>query len=73
MYGTDHPEKHTESWVFFTECVTFHLQTKLQYDTAEAQRFYIRNGLKKPNSLSIPDFFQMIQCLNSYLDLLPCL
>jgi len=42
-------------------------------DVAEMQRFYISNGLKKPNWVSIRDFFHRIQHLNRYLDLLSCL
>lgn len=56
------------------ECVvTFHLQTMFRYDAFKAQRFYISNDLKKPNRVLIRDFVQQIQCLNSYLELLPCL
>jgi len=55
------------------ECIQLHLQTVFRTDAAEAQRFYISNGLKKPNRVPIRDFEQRIQCLKGYLDLLPCL
>ena len=55
------------------DCVTFHLLTVFRSDAAETQRFYISNGLKKPNRVPIRQFVQRIQQLNGYLDLLPCL
>jgi hypothetical protein len=55
------------------ECITFHLQTMYRHDVTKMQRFYISNGLKKPNRVSIRDFVQQIQHLNGYLNLLPCL
>ena len=50
-----------------------HLQTVFRTDAAEQEHFYISNGLKKPNRVPIRDFVQRIQCLNGYLELLPCL
>ncbi len=55
------------------ECVTFHLLTMFHNDAAEAQRYYICNGLKKPNRVPIRQFVQCIQQLNDYLELLPFL
>ena len=40
-------------------------------DAAETQRYYISNGLKKPNNVPIRQSVQHIQQLNSYLILLP--
>eukprot|EP00804_Cyclotella_cryptica_P013425 CCRYP_005163-RA/>CCRYP_005163-RA protein AED:0.25 eAED:0.61 QI:0/0/0/1/1/1/2/0/411 len=42
-------------------------------DAAEAQRYYISNGLKKPNWVPIRQFVQHVQQLKDYLELLPCL
>eukprot|EP00804_Cyclotella_cryptica_P001257 CCRYP_012760-RA/>CCRYP_012760-RA protein AED:0.37 eAED:0.37 QI:34/0/0.5/1/1/1/2/0/392 len=39
----------------------------------KAQRYYISNGLKKPNRVPIRQFVQRVQQLNDYLELLPCL
>ena len=55
------------------ECVTFHLLSVFRSDAAETQRFYISNGLKKPNRVPIRQFVQRVQQLNGYLHLLPCL
>lgn len=37
------------------ECITFPMQTVFRHDAAETQGFYIGNGLKKPNRVSIRD------------------
>jgi hypothetical protein len=55
------------------DCITFHLPTVFRSDAAETQRFYISNGLKKPNRVPSWQFIQQIQQLNGYLDLLLCL
>ena len=55
------------------ECVKLHLQSVFRYDAAETLRFYIRNGLKKPNRVPIQDFVWRDECLTGYLALLPCL
>jgi len=53
--------------------ISFHLLLVFQSDAAETQRFYISNGFKKPNRVSIRQFVQRVQQLNGYLDLVPCL
>jgi hypothetical protein len=55
------------------DCMTFHLLLVYWSGMAETQRFYINNGLKKPNRVPIRQFMQSIQQLNVYLDLLTCL
>ena len=64
VYGTKHPTKRPASWTSFQECVQLHLQTIFRTDAMEQERFYISNGLKKPNRVPIRDFVQRIQCLN---------
>jgi protein involved in ribonucleotide reduction len=73
LFGVKHADKRKRSWSSFMDCVTFHLQTVFRSDPAETQRFYMSNGLKKPNRVPIQQFVQRIQKLNGYLDLLPCL
>eukprot|EP00804_Cyclotella_cryptica_P002107 CCRYP_006533-RA/>CCRYP_006533-RA protein AED:0.75 eAED:1.00 QI:0/-1/0/1/-1/1/1/0/223 len=46
---------------------------RLQDGCSGAERFYISNGLKKPNRVPTRDFVQRIQRLNGYVELLPCL
>ena len=73
LFGIEHAEEQKRSWTSFMDCVTFHLLTVFQSDAAETQRFYISNGLKKPNRVPIRQFVQRVQQLNGYLNLLPCL
>ena len=56
----------------FMECITFHMLTVFRNNTAEAQRYYISNCLKKPNRVPIRQFLQHVKQLNDYLELLPC-
>jgi hypothetical protein len=73
IYGVQHTEKRPRSWNSFMECVQLHLQTVFRCDAAETLRFYISNGLKKPNRVPIRDFVRRVERLNGYLSLLPCL
>ena len=73
LYVEDHPRKSTQSWGSFVDCVTFHPLTMFHNDEAEAQCFYISNGLKKPNRVPIRQFVHRLQQLNGYLELLLCL
>ena len=43
------------------------------FDAGEALKYYITNTLKKPNRVSICQFFVRVEQLNSYLETLPCL
>ena len=42
-------------------------------DAAEQQRFYISNVLKKPQRVTVRNFFQQVEQLNGYLSYLPCI
>ncbi len=55
------------------ECVAFLLLTVFCNVATKAQRYYISNGLKKPNRVPFRQFVQCVQQLNDYLELLPCL
>ncbi len=73
IFGIPHTKTPTKSWNSFRECVKFHLQTMLGFDTDEALKYYITNTLKKPNQVSIHQFYVQVEHLNSYLKMLPCL
>ncbi len=53
LFGVEHNEKQKRSWQSFMDCVTFHLLSVFWSDAAKTQGFYISNGLKKPNRVSI--------------------
>jgi hypothetical protein len=73
IYGAQHQVKRPRSWNSFMECVQLHLQSVFRYDAVEMLRFYISNGLKKPNRAPRRDFVWRVDCLNRYLTLLLCL
>ena len=73
IYGVQHTKRHPRSWTSFMECVQLHLQAVFHSDTVEMLRFYISNGLKKPNRVPIRDFVRRVECLKGYLTLLLCL
>ena len=53
LYSDEHTEKHHKSQGSFMEYMTFHLLTTFRNNAAEMGHFYISNGLKKPNRISI--------------------
>jgi hypothetical protein len=71
--GVPHMETPTKTWASFHECVMFHLLQVFCHDMGEALKYYITNTLKKPNRVSIRQFFIQVEQLNSYLKTLPCL
>ena len=56
----------------FDDCVMFHLLTVFPNSAAEQERYYITNVLNKPQRVSICQFVQRVEQLNSYISQLPC-
>jgi hypothetical protein len=56
----------------FEDCVMFHLLIVFPNNAAEQERYYITNVLKKPQCVSICQFVQRVEQLNSYILQLPC-
>jgi hypothetical protein len=56
----------------FEDCVMFHLLTVFPNNAADQERYYIMNVLKKPQRISIRQFVQHVEQLNSYILQLPC-
>jgi hypothetical protein len=50
----------------------FHLLTVFPKKAAEQEQYYITNVLKKPQHVSICQFVQHVEQLNSYISQLPC-
>eukprot|EP00804_Cyclotella_cryptica_P023910 CCRYP_010028-RA/>CCRYP_010028-RA protein AED:0.35 eAED:0.68 QI:0/0/0/1/0/0/6/0/715 len=71
--GVTHMETPTKIWDTFHERVTFHPLQVFRHDGGEALKYYTTNTLKKPNRVSIRQFFVQVEQLNSYLETLPCL
>ncbi len=55
----------------FEDCVMFHLLIVFPNIVAEQERYYITNVLKKPQHVSICQFVQRVEQLNSYILQLP--
>ena len=50
----------------------FHLLTVFPNNATEQKRYYITNVLKKPQCVSICQFVQRVEQLNSYISQVPC-
>ncbi len=56
----------------FDDCMTFLLLTMFHNNTAEQESNYTTNMLKKPQSISVCQFVQHVEQLNSYIAQLSC-
>jgi hypothetical protein len=72
LQGNEYEEEHGKSMESFQDCITFHLLDMFPGDAAKQQRYYISNGLKKPQRVTVRYFFQRVEQLNGYLSYLPC-
>ncbi len=56
----------------FNDWVTFHLLTAFPISTAEQEKYYITNVLKKPQRINIRQFVCCVEQLNAYITQMPC-
>jgi hypothetical protein len=56
----------------FDDCIMFHLLTVFPNNTAEQEKYYLSNLLKKPQRVGIRQFVQRVEELNTYVVKLPC-
>jgi hypothetical protein len=56
----------------FKECVMFHLLTAFPINTAEQEKYYISNVLKKPQRINVHQFVWCVEQLNAYIAQMPC-
>jgi hypothetical protein len=56
----------------FDDCVMFHLLTVFPKNTAEQEKYYLFNVLKKPQRVGVCQFVQRIEQPNAYIAQLPC-
>jgi hypothetical protein len=57
----------------FNNCMIFHLLAMFPNNAVEQERYYITNVLKKkPQRISVSQFVQRVEQLNSYIVQLPC-
>jgi hypothetical protein len=56
----------------FNDCVMFHLLTAFPINTAEQEKYYISNVLKKPQRVNVRQFVRQVEQLNAYIAQTPC-
>ncbi len=56
----------------FDDCIMFHLLTVFPSNAAEQERYNLTKLLKKPQHISVHQFVQHVEHLNSYIVQLPC-
>jgi hypothetical protein len=54
------------------DCVMFHLLTAFPINTAEQEKYYITNVLKKPQRVNVHQFVHRVEQLNAYIAQMPC-
>jgi hypothetical protein len=60
-----------KTWVSFLDCIELHKLTIFSCDTAELQRYYMQQGVKKPQRVPVCPFMAQMGLLNDYLAHLP--
>ena len=56
----------------FNDCVMFDLLTAFSINTAEQEKYYITNVLKKPQRINVCQFVRRVEQLNAYIAQMPC-
>ncbi len=56
----------------FNDCLMFHLLTAFPIDSAEQEKNYILNILKKPQRVNVCQFVCRVEQLNAYISQMPC-
>jgi hypothetical protein len=60
------------SCVLFNNCIMFHLLIAFPINTAEQEKYYITNVLKKPQHVNVRQFVHRVEQLNAYIAQMPC-
>ena len=70
--GVSHKGPHMKTWVSFLDCIELHKLTIFSCDAAELQRYYMQQGVKKPQGVPVrSSFMAQTGLLNDYLAHLP--
>jgi hypothetical protein len=56
----------------FNDCIMFHLLTAFPINSAEQEKYYISNVLKKPQRINVRQFVRHVEQLNAYIIQMPC-
>jgi hypothetical protein len=71
--GEKHNGKRPKSYVAFLDCLELHKLTVFTADAAKRQRYYIQQGIRKPQRATVRQFISRVEVLNGYLRYLPTL
>jgi hypothetical protein len=56
----------------FNDCIMFHLLTVFPINTAEHEKYYISNVIKKSQHINVHQFVHPVEQLNAYIAQMPC-
>jgi hypothetical protein len=56
----------------FKDCIMFHLLTVFPINTAEQEKYFISNVLRKPQRINVRQFIWHVEQLNAYIAQMPC-
>jgi hypothetical protein len=65
--------RHPRMWMSFLDCLELHKLTVFSADTAERQRFYIQQVVRKPQRATVRQHISRMGVLNDYVKHLPTL
>ena len=65
--GEKHDRRRPKGFKAFLDCLELHKLTVSSSDTAEKQRYYIQQGIHKPQRATVRQFVSRVEVLNGYL------
>jgi hypothetical protein len=71
--GEKHDGKRLKGFNAFLDCLKLNKLTVLTANAAERQRYYIQQGIRKPQRATVRQFVYRVEVLNGYLRYLPTL
>jgi hypothetical protein len=71
--GERHKERRPKGFKAFLDCLELHKLTVFTADAAKRQRYYIQQGIRKPQRATVRQFISRVEVLNGYLKYLPTL
>jgi hypothetical protein len=73
LKGKKKDGKRLRTWASFKDCMELHKLMVSSADAAERQKFYIQQGVSKPQRATIRQYVSRMEVLNGYLKHLPTL
>jgi hypothetical protein len=71
--GKKHDGKRPKGFRAFSDCLELHKLAVFTADAAKRQRYYIQQGIRKPQRATVRQFVSRVEVLNGYLGYLPTL